>query len=96
LRQESAHAKAERIVAEELDRLSWTESDLVGRRKSDPIKLALAARLRQETTLPLKAIAARVKLGSSKSANANLHRWMQTHTEPSRKNEHEKKNHTMG
>ena len=30
------------------------ESPLAGRRKSDPGKLALAARLRKETTLPLK------------------------------------------
>ena len=45
-------------------------------RKNDPRKLALAARLRKETTLPIKAIAALVHLGSSKSANATLHRFM--------------------
>ena len=50
--------------------------ELTERRKSDPDKLALAARLRRETTLSLRAIAARVHLGSSKSANALLHRWM--------------------
>jgi hypothetical protein len=32
--------------------------------------------LRRETTLSLRAISARVHLGSSKSANALLHRWM--------------------
>jgi hypothetical protein len=31
--------------------------------------------LRRETTLTLKAIAVRVGLGSSKNANAKLHRW---------------------
>jgi hypothetical protein len=49
---------------------------LEARPKSDPAKLVLAARLRQKTTLPLKAIAARAYLGTSKSANARLHRWM--------------------
>jgi hypothetical protein len=38
--------------------------------------MALAARLRRETTLTLRAIAARVHLDSSKSANARLHEWM--------------------
>ncbi len=76
LHRESAEAKTERIVAEELGRLGWKEAELVGRRKSDPGKLAIAARLRQQTTLPLKEIAARVHLGTSKSANARLHQWM--------------------
>ena len=44
---------------------------------NDPIKLELAARLRRETTLTIKAIAERVHLGTSKGANANLHRQMQ-------------------
>ena len=76
LHRASAEAKAERIVAEELKRRGWKEKDLVGRRKNDPSKLELAARLRRETTLTLKAIAARVHLGSSKAANANLHRYL--------------------
>ena len=63
-------------MGEELARLGWTSSELTERRKSDPDKLALAARLRRETTLSLRTIAARVHLGSSKSANALLHRWM--------------------
>jgi putative transposase len=76
LRRESAQAKAERIVREQLRRLRWKEADLAARPKGDPAKLALAARLRRETTLTLKDIAARVHLGTSKSANARLHRWM--------------------
>jgi len=32
--------------------------------------------LRKETTLTIKAIAARLHLGTSKSANARLHGWM--------------------
>jgi len=82
LRQQSAQVKAERIIAEELRRLGWKESDLASRRKSDPGKLALAARLRKETTLPLKWIAGRVRLGTSKGANAKLHLWMQANMEP--------------
>src|SRR5208282_3402867 len=45
LRQESAESKAGRMMVEELRRMGWKESDLVDCRKSDPGKLALAARL---------------------------------------------------
>ena len=44
---ETALARADRIVGEELRRLGWTETDLAARRKSDPDKLAIAARLRK-------------------------------------------------
>jgi hypothetical protein len=73
---ESGNAKAGRIVREDLRRLCWVESDLSRRPKNDPAKLTLAARLRPETTLTIKEIAARVKLGASKSANARLHARM--------------------
>ena len=76
LHRESAEARAERIMAEELGRLGWKPAELARRRKTDPRKLAIAARLREQTTLPLKEIAARVHLGTSKSANARLHHWM--------------------
>jgi hypothetical protein len=82
LRQESAEAKAERIIVEELRSLGWVEADLAQRRKSDPGKLALASRLRRETTLALKWIAGRVRLGTSKSANTKLHQWMQANRDP--------------
>ncbi len=76
LRRESAEAKAERIIAEELAPAGVEGRNLADRRKSDPTKLAMAARLRKETTLSIKAIAGRVHLGTSKGANSNLHRWM--------------------
>ena len=79
LRRETAQAKAEKIVGMELKRLGWKPSELAKRRKSDPLKLAVAARLRRETTLTLKEIAGRVHLGTSKSANARLHQWMKAH-----------------
>ena len=77
-RRDCAPIQAERIVQEELRRLGWTESDLHSRRKNAPEKLALAARLRRETTMTLKEIAKRVGLGTSKGANSNLHRWMRS------------------
>ena len=40
--------------------------------------MALAARLRRETTLTIKAIAERLHLGTSKSANMRLHGWMRS------------------
>ena len=76
LRRESSQAKADRIIAAELVRLGWSEQDLALHRKSDPAKLALAARLRKETTLSIKEIAARLYLGKSKGAKTNLHKWM--------------------
>ena len=77
LRREAAQAKGERIVGEELRRQGWHEGDLTRRPKGDPEKMALAARLRRETTLTIQQIAQRVHLGTSRSANARLHAWMQ-------------------
>jgi hypothetical protein len=75
LRRETADAKAERILAEGLRHLGWTRENLATRRKSDPGKLAIGARLRKETTLSIKDMAARVGLGTSKGAHSNLHKW---------------------
>jgi putative transposase len=82
LRRENAEGRAERIIVEELQRLGWSESELASQRKSAAGKLALAARLRRETTMPLKWIAARVCLGTSKSANSKLHIWMKENKKP--------------
>jgi len=75
-RLETAQAKAERIIREELSRLGWEEKELATRRKSDPEKLAIAGRLRKETTLTIKKIAERIHLGTSRSANVRLHEWI--------------------
>ncbi len=104
LRHEQAEGRAERIIAEELQRLGWSESQLAAQRKSAAGKLVLAARLRQETTMPLKWIAARVGLGTSKSANSKLHRWMKENQNPGlkammasvRNTQYEETNQTMG
>jgi REP element-mobilizing transposase RayT len=76
LRREHGEDRAERIIAEELKRLGWTEADLRTERKNAPGKLDLAARLRRETTMTVMWIALRVSLGTSKSANGKLHEWM--------------------
>jgi hypothetical protein len=46
--------------------MQWTENDLLARNKSHPAKLALAARLRQDTTLSVKQIAERMHLRKPK------------------------------
>jgi len=76
LRREHGENRAERIIAEELQRLGWAEADLQTERKNAPGKLDLATRLRRETTMTVTWIAARVNLGTSKSANGKLHEWM--------------------
>ena len=76
IRRESAVSKAERIVAEELTRLGWKEEDLERRRKNDPGKLAIAARLRKETVLTIRSISAFLHLGSYNTAATNLRTWM--------------------
>lgn len=75
-RLETAEAKADRILAEELARWHWTRSDLAARQNKHPLKLALAARLRQETTLSVKQIAQQLHLGAPKGARTNLHKFM--------------------
>jgi hypothetical protein len=74
LHRETAEQRASRIIAEELSRRGWTESDLATRRRSDPGKVAIGVRLRSETTLPVKWIAARVQLGTVNGAKSVLHR----------------------
>jgi hypothetical protein len=76
LHRQAAEAKAQRTIAEELERRGWREADLLARRKKDAAKLAIAARLRRQTTLWLKAIAPRLCLGTSKPANGTLHEFM--------------------
>ncbi len=62
---QSALAKAQRIAAEELGAMHWTEQDLLGRRKGDPQKVRIAARLRRETTMTLEWIANRLHMGAA-------------------------------
>ena len=63
-RQESGEQKAERAAMEEMKRLGWEKGDLQRRRKGHKGKVAMARRLRKETTMSLKWIAQRLQMGS--------------------------------
>jgi REP element-mobilizing transposase RayT len=63
-RQETEAQKAERVITEQLSRLRWGEEQMLSRRKGDPAKVELALRLRQETSVSLKWIANRLRMGS--------------------------------
>ena len=76
-RAESAEQRAGRIVSEELARAGWTEGELRQRPKGDPVKLATAARLRQETTMTLKWISRRLEMGAWTHLNRRLYEQRQ-------------------
>ena len=63
-RAEAAEEKAGRIVKEELERLGWAKEELGRRLKGDPEKVRIARRLRGETTVTLKWIAACLVMGT--------------------------------
>jgi REP element-mobilizing transposase RayT len=60
---EAVEVRAERLVAEGLRRMGWSEETLKVRRKGDPQKVGLARELRARTTLPLAWIAGRLSMG---------------------------------
>ena len=63
-RAETAEALADLIIAEELKLGRWQEADLKTRPKGDSVKVALAARLRAETTMTVGWIAERLAMGT--------------------------------
>ena len=63
-RQETDEAKAQRLVREGLQALGWAEKELPRRRKGDKGKVKLARQLRTETTMTLRWIADRLRMGS--------------------------------
>jgi REP element-mobilizing transposase RayT len=73
-RAEAAEALAELIIAEELKLGRWQESDLKTRPKGDSVKVALAARLRAETTMTVRWIAERLAMGTRDYLNHLLYR----------------------
>jgi hypothetical protein len=73
MRHETAQAKGERIIAEELKRLKWKVEDLKDQPKGDARKVALALRLRKETTMTIREVAERLSMGSWKSLNNKLY-----------------------
>lgn len=62
--QESDEARAQRLIAQELKSQGWAAADLEKRRKGDPFKLHIAARLRAETVMTMNWIAQRLYMGS--------------------------------
>lgn len=62
-RRETDEQKAQRLLAGELKRRGWTERDLEKRRKTDAVKVKMAARLRAETVMTLDWIAQRLHMG---------------------------------
>ena len=55
---------ASKPISGELKRKGWTEDDLRVRRKGDVFRVRLAQRLRVETTVTLKWIAERLRMGT--------------------------------
>ena len=75
-RTETAEAKAQRIVREELKKLGWGKKDLERHAQGDGKKVRIARRLRQETTLTSQWIADRLRMGT-KTYLAHLLYWDQ-------------------
>jgi len=73
-RAETAEALAEHIITEELKRRRWQEAELKKRPKGDAAKVALAARLRAETTMTVGWIAERLGMGTRGHLNHLLYR----------------------
>ncbi len=69
---ESATERAERLAREGLRKLGWTETELAKRPKGDRTKLKLAVQLRRETTMRLKWIAGRLRMGKGASRSNRL------------------------
>jgi REP element-mobilizing transposase RayT len=72
LRREASAERGEGIIAQELRRLRWKEGDLSLRPKTDADKVAMAARLRAETTMTMGQIAQRLKMGTRDTLSAKL------------------------
>lgn len=70
---EFARWTAERIIAEELARLGWTEVELNERPKAAPEKVDIAARLRRQSVLSIRWIATRLRAGSPYTLRNALH-----------------------
>jgi hypothetical protein len=77
-RRESQAARAEAIIAEELRRTGWKETEFKERPKNDAAKRTLGARLRRETTLTISEIAQRLHMGGRKSFSSQLHQRRKT------------------
>jgi hypothetical protein len=80
-RAETEQAKAERIIAEELNRRKLKASELTTRPQGEAAKVALAARLRTETTMTVGWSAERLGMGSRGYLNQRLYRHRKARAE---------------
>ena len=85
-RRETTEEKARRIVNEELDKLGWTGAELAARAKGDTRKIRIARRLRAETAVTLKWIAAELQMGTWTHV-ANRLQTAKPHNDPKNQNE---------
>ena len=69
-RRQSAEQRAQSLWREELKRRGSDQKELKRRRKADPGKVQVAARLRKETTLNWQWIAASLMMGTADYAAA--------------------------
>ena len=74
---EATEARAERLLAEALQRVGWTKDHLQARPKGDARKVQIAQQLRAQTTMPLAWIAERLNMGSR-----GYLAWLLQHTTP--------------
>jgi hypothetical protein len=68
-RRESAAEQAERIVQSSLRKVRWDEARLADRAKSHRVKVRIARRMREETTVSYEWIARRLHMGSRSHAS---------------------------
>ncbi|HKW28518.1 MAG TPA: transposase [Verrucomicrobiae bacterium] len=86
IRRETTEEKARRLVQEELDKLHWTEADLIAHAKGDSCKVFIARRLRTETSVTMKWIARVLHMGTWTHV-ANRLRHAKTESEVNNQNE---------
>jgi hypothetical protein len=79
-----AQEQADLLVRDELARLGWSEADLARRPRGDPEKVRIARRLRAETAVSLRWVAARLQMGTWTSAANSLYR-KETPARPARR-----------
>ena len=72
-RSETETEKARRLIASELARVGWSVEQLAREQKGAPVKVAIARRLREEPTMPLKWIALEMRMGTWTHLNRLLH-----------------------
>ena len=72
----SAEEKAEGLIAQELKKLGWQESELSRRRKGDKRKIKIALRLRREVTMTSAWITQRLQMGTRTHLTQLLY-WQQ-------------------